>query len=29
VDGRSPKGVETEEDVSERKSLLRRLGYKS
>lgn len=28
VDGRSPKGVETAEDVIERKALLRRLGYK-
>jgi adenosine/AMP kinase len=27
VDGSSPKGVETEENVSERKALLRRLGY--
>jgi hypothetical protein len=29
VDGSSPKGVETEDDVSERKALLRRLGYKA
>lgn len=29
VDGSSPKGVETEEDVSARKALLRQLGYKS
>ena len=28
VDGSSPKGVETAEDVFERKALLRRLGYK-
>jgi uncharacterized protein len=28
VDGNAPKGVETEEDVAERKALLRRLGYK-
>jgi adenosine/AMP kinase len=28
VDGGAPKGVETEEDVAERKALLRRLGYK-
>ena len=28
VDGSPPKGVETEEDVSDRKALLRRLGYK-
>src|SRR4249919_761107 len=28
VDGRSPEGVETDEDVVERKELLRRLGYK-
>lgn len=28
VDGRPPKGVETEEDVAERKRLLRELGYK-
>lgn len=28
VDGGSPLGVETEEDVAERKSLLRRFGYK-
>jgi adenosine/AMP kinase len=29
VDGSMPKGVETEDDVSVRKELLRRLGYKS
>ena len=29
VDGSSPKGVETEDDVSARKALLRQLGYKS
>jgi hypothetical protein len=29
VDGSSPKGVETEDDVSARKELLRRLGYKT
>ena len=29
VDGSSPKGVETAEDVVERKELLRRLGYKA
>lgn len=29
VDGRSPKGVETEDDVAARKDLLRRLGYTS
>jgi adenosine/AMP kinase len=28
IDGSSPKGVETEEDVAERKGLLRRFGYK-
>ncbi len=28
VDGSSPLGVETEEDVAERKALLRRFGYK-
>ena len=28
VDGRSPLGVETEQDVTERKALLRRFGYK-
>ena len=28
VDGSSPRGVETEADVAERKSLLRRFGYK-
>jgi adenosine/AMP kinase len=28
VDGGSPLGVETEEDVTERKALLRRFGYK-
>lgn len=28
IDGFSPKGVETEEDISERKKLLRRFGYK-
>ena len=28
VDGRSPLGVETEDDVQERKALLRRFGYK-
>ncbi|MDH4102428.1 MAG: adenosine-specific kinase [Thermoleophilia bacterium] len=29
VDGSSPTGVETAEDVSERRALLRRLGYKA
>jgi len=29
IDGSPPKGVETEDDVSARKELLRRLGYKS
>jgi adenosine/AMP kinase len=29
VDGSPPKGVETEDDVSERRALLRRLGYKT
>ena len=29
VDGSSPKGVESEDDVSARKALLRQLGYKS
>jgi len=29
VDGSSPKGVETEDDVSARKALLRQLGYKT
>jgi len=29
VDGSSPSGVETAEDVSERRALLRRLGYKA
>jgi len=29
VDGSSPKGVETEDDVSARTALLRRLGYKA
>jgi adenosine/AMP kinase len=29
VDGGAPLGVETEEDVAERKELLRRLGYKA
>lgn len=29
VDGSPPKGVETDEDVTERKALLRRIGYKS
>lgn len=28
VDGGSPLGVETEQDVADRKALLRRLGYK-
>lgn len=28
VDGASPRGVESEEDVTERKALLRRFGYK-
>lgn len=28
VDGERPKGVETDEDVAERRALLRRLGYK-
>lgn len=28
VDGGSPKGVETEDDVAERKALLRSIGYK-
>jgi uncharacterized protein len=28
VDGRSPRGVETEQDVAERKALLRDFGYK-
>jgi len=28
VDGFSPKGVESEEDIAERKALLRRFGYK-
>jgi adenosine/AMP kinase len=28
IDGSSPKGVETDEDESERKELLRRFGYK-
>ncbi len=28
VDGASPRGVETEQDVAERKELLRRFGYK-
>ena len=28
VDGRSPKGVESEEDVAERKAMLRKFGYK-
>jgi len=28
VDGSSPRGVETDEDVTERKALLRRLGYR-
>jgi adenosine/AMP kinase len=28
IDGGSPLGVETEEDVVERKALLRRFGYK-
>jgi adenosine/AMP kinase len=28
IDGFSPKGVESEEDVSERRSLLRKFGYK-
>jgi adenosine/AMP kinase len=29
IDGEKPKGVETEQDVAERKNLLRRFGYKS
>jgi len=29
VDGSSPRGVETEEDVASRKALLRQLGYKT
>ena len=29
VDGESPRGVETEEDVAARKALLRELGYKA
>ena len=28
VDGASPLGVETEEDVADRKAMLRRFGYK-
>jgi hypothetical protein len=28
VDGVSPKGIETEEDIAERKSFLRKIGYK-
>ena len=28
VDGFMPKGVETEEDIEERKKLLRKFGYK-
>ena len=28
VDGHSPKGIETERDVSERKQFLRKIGYK-
>jgi len=28
VDGGSPRGVETDDDIAERKSLLRRFGYK-
>jgi adenosine/AMP kinase len=28
VDGASPKGVETEKDVADRKALLRKFGYK-
>jgi adenosine/AMP kinase len=28
IDGEKPKGVETEQDVAERKNLLRRFGYK-
>lgn len=28
IDGSSPKGVETDDDVAERKELLRRFGYK-
>lgn len=28
VDGESPKGVETDEDVADRKAMLRRFGYK-
>jgi adenosine/AMP kinase len=28
VDGSSPLGVETEDDVTERKAMLRRFGYK-
>jgi uncharacterized protein len=29
IDGEKPKGVETEEDVADRKALLRRFGYKA
>jgi adenosine/AMP kinase len=28
VDGSSPRGVETDQDVADRKELLRRFGYK-
>ena len=28
IDGSSPKGIEKEKDIEERKSLLRKLGYK-
>jgi len=28
VDGGSPLGIETEKDIEERKSLLRKIGYK-
>ena len=28
VDGSSPKGIETDADIAERKELLRRFGYK-
>jgi adenosine/AMP kinase len=28
IDGASPKGVETEEDIQNRKEFLRRIGYK-
>jgi adenosine/AMP kinase len=29
IDGEKPKGIETEQDVAERKNLLRRFGYKA